>query len=206
MKRTRREKPTRRSKYPSFRDLKAFGIWAPPMKSNKAVVPMPDNHERHSNDIFLQHGEWIAAQGRQLIRAHRAKDEKAIEVSWFYLADNLQKVLLRHLNLHVTEPNSSTSESFAGLGFWFDGIACRAPEISNGRVHVRSRIAWVINNEGWHYDPFEFELELCPKSGDFVSYVFRFGDSRPRSEKTTPCDETCLPKGGWAFEFSKSRR
>ena len=166
---------------------------------------MPADAETDDDDIFLEHGVWIAAQGRQFIRAHHASDEKAIEVCWFYLADYLQKVLRRHLSLHVTELRGCKAESFGSLRFWFDGIAVVTPELSRDGVHIRTWIAWVIDSEGWHYDPFEFELELCPKSGAFVSYVFRFGDHRPRSEKKMPCDVTCLPKGGWAFEFAKSR-
>jgi hypothetical protein len=70
---------------------------------------------------------------------------------------------------------------------------------SPGRITVRGEVAWV--HKTWYYDPFDFEIEICPRSGELVKYVFRFGDHRPLSAKVSGSALAGIPVGGWVYEI-----
>lgn len=130
-----------------------------------------------SDDPFADSDEWIAAQARQLFRALQAEDPKAVEVSLFYFQDFLVKTLGRHLR---DDPRWDSSH------WWLDGLVETAPPDAQppGRLHLRSELMWATRDQAnWYTDPFEFELELYPRTGAFRRYTFRFGDHRPLTEK-----------------------
>ena len=158
-----------------------------------------DDSSDVEEDPFVDSDEWISAEARQLFRAYNAKDAKAVEVAMFYFLDYLAKTLLRHLRRASADwrPTWPAPDSR-----WFDGFGCGVPEIpSQGRLRIRNTIFWVQN--AWYCEPFEFELELCPRTGTLREYVFRFGDHRPLSEKTQRCEASDPPVGGWGFEFRR---
>jgi hypothetical protein len=155
-----------------------------------------------AEDIFAEHAEWLAAKARQLFRANRARDAKAIEVALFYFFDYLSKVLLRHLSKHDPAWDSLRPGDFASHR-WFDGISAKPEYPAPGCLRLRGTICWVTGQRQWHYDPLDFQIELCPKTGAFKRYVFRFGDSRPLSAKVEGCATPGVPVGEWAYEFEK---
>lgn len=155
-----------------------------------------------AQDIFAEHAEWLAAVVRQLFRANRARDHKAIEVALVCLFDSVSKVLRRHLSKH----DSAWDSSLQPLNFeshrWFDGISADPAYPAPSCLRLRGTICWV-GQEQWHYDPLDFQMELCPNTGSFRRYVFRFGDSRPLSAKVKGCETPGVPVGAWAYEFEK---
>ncbi|MBN9519802.1 hypothetical protein J0H58_14975 [bacterium] len=127
-------------------------------------------------DPFADSDEWIAAEGRQLFRALVGYDPKAVEVALFYLTDFLAKTLGRHLR---------AAGRWDIPGLWFDGLD--APDVDAdppARLRIR---AWLVcvarDNRDWWREPFEFDLRLCPRTGQFRGYRFRAGDHRPRADK-----------------------
>jgi hypothetical protein len=156
-----------------------------------------------AQDIFAEHAEWLAAEVRQLFRASRARDAKAIEVALFYLFDYVSKVLRRHLS----EQEGAWDSSLQPLDFashrWFDGISADPEYPAPGCLRLQGTICWVVGQEQWHYDPLDFQIELCPNTGSFKRYSFRFGDSRPLSAKIKGCETPGVPMGAWAYEFEK---
>jgi hypothetical protein len=152
---------------------------------------------------FREDEDWIAALARQLFRARRAGDAEAVEVTLTYLEDRLQKVLDRHMRVQSADWPKYPSPGYR----WFDGIGRVAPEyLAPHKVRIRSDISWVVGQEAFYYEPFEFELELCPRTGAFGRYVIRFGDHRPLAAKANYRETTESPQGGWAYEFERARR
>jgi hypothetical protein len=154
-------------------------------------------------DNFAEHAEWLAAEVRQLFRANRARDAKATEVTLVYFFDYVSKVLSRHLSKHDRVWDSS----FRPLDFashrWFDGISAEPEYPAPGCLRLRGTICWVLGQQQWHYDPLDFQMELCPKTGVFRRYIYRFGDSRPLAAKVKGCETPGVPVGGWVYEFEK---
>jgi hypothetical protein len=148
------------------------------------------------DDPFADSDEWIAAQARQLFRARSAEDEKAVEVAMFYLEHYLTLTLRRHLR--------GKASSWDGMGRWLDGLSEKRVEYPwPGGVRIQAVVTWVVGQEHWYDDPFEFELELCPRNGAFGGYAFRFGDHLPLSAKGMGRAVSVPPPGGWAFEFRR---
>jgi hypothetical protein len=156
-----------------------------------------------NEDIFAEHGEWLAAEARQLFRAHRAQDTKAIEVALFYFLDNVQKVLRRHLSIYDSVWDNSSRPLDFSCHRWFDGFTTEPEFPAPGCLRLRGEVYWLIGQEQGHYDPLDFEIDLCPKTGEFQRYVFRFGDSRPRAAKVRPRASPGIPMGAWAYEFER---
>src|SRR5437899_1865971 len=73
-----------------------------------------------SADPFIDSDEWIAAEVRQLFRAHRANDAKAKEVALFYFVDFLTKTLGNHLR--KSDPAWANSSAIVDSHRWFDGL------------------------------------------------------------------------------------
>ncbi len=153
---------------------------------------MDNEPEYDSQDRFAESDEWLAAEVRQLFRAHRAGDEKAVEVALFYFEDFLFKTLQQHLRAYPSWHNK---------GRWFDGMKATPEYPSTGRLRLRGELAWV--QDSWYYDPFDFELELCNVTGSLREYVFRFGDHRPLAEKTSCSAWNAIPVDGWAYEIRR---
>ena len=144
--------------------------------------------------------DWITALARQLFRASRASDSDAVEVTLFYLEEFLQRVLASHLRV-----NGDWLDYPSPAYRWFDGLRQTDVEyIAPHKLRIRSTIAWVIDNTGHCYDPFEFELETCPRTGAFRHYVFRFGDDQPIETKSDRIAK--FPQERWVHEFQRSRR
>ncbi len=160
---------------------------------------MNDELQEKPNDRFADFAERIAAQARQLLRAIRAEDSKAVEETLFYLRDFLVKVLGSHL---LDDPRWDSK------GQWLEGLGVAAPEtLSSGLLRFRDELTWVTRDQQyWYVEPFEFELELCPVTSAFQRYTFRFGDLRPLAEKeltSPPASSGVVGPGdnGWAFIF-----
>ena len=68
---------------------------------------------------------------------------------------------------------------------------------------MQAEATWVVGQELWYDDPWEFELQLCPRTGAFVGYVFRFGDHNPLEAKEMGRTVLIPPKGGWEHEFQR---
>jgi hypothetical protein len=140
--------------------------------------------------------EWIAAHVRQMIRAYRAKDAKAVDLAYLHFEHYLTKSILRR-HLKRQDP------LWDGTRRWFDGLEAEPEFPSLNRLRLRGEVTWVIGQEQWYYDPLEFELELCLTTGAFRGYVLRFGDHRPLIEKTLGSANGGMPVGRWAFTFER---
>jgi hypothetical protein len=154
-------------------------------------------------DEFTESDEWLAAEVRQLFRAHRANDSKSMEVAVYYFYAYLQMTLQRHLRKCDPMWNRTASLLNNSTPRWFDGLYPEPAFPEPGRLRVCGEICWV--EEAWYYDPFEFEIELCPKTGVFRAYVMRFGDHRLLSSKVPGSAAAGVPVGGWAYEFERRR-
>jgi hypothetical protein len=140
---------------------------------------MEDQPQQEADeDPFADSDEWISAEGRQLFRALSADDPKAVEVCLFYLSHFLARTLAQHLR---------RLPRWDIQGLWFDGL--EAPEVFAEQASKLRITAWLVcvasgnSGEDWWREPFEFVLQLCPRSGSFRGYRFRVGDHRPRDEK-----------------------
>src|SRR5689334_12768916 len=92
-------------------------------------------------DPLAEDDEWLAAQVRQLFRAHRAGDTKAVEVALFYFTHNLTLTLGRLLaKLDPVWDNVVRSNS---LYRWFDGLQAEPEYPSSGRLRLRGEVCWV---------------------------------------------------------------
>jgi hypothetical protein len=147
-------------------------------------------------DPFAESDEWLAAEVRQLFRARRANDAKAVEVALFYFEHYLTLTVRRLLRLRDPVWDGSR---------WFDGLNAEPEYPSPGRLRLRGEVCWVSGQEHWYYDPFDFEMELCPQTGAFRGYVVRFGDHRPLSAKVSGSAASGVPVGGWAFTIERRR-
>lgn len=154
-------------------------------------------------DIFAEHAQWLAAETRQFFRAHRARDTKAVEVALSYFIDYMTKVLHRHLSKCDPAWDSSIRPLDFSSHRWFDGLSADPEITETGRLRLRGEICWMIGQEQRHFDPLDFEIELCPMTGAFRKYLFRFGDSRPRAAKVRGSASQGIPMGAWAYEFEK---
>ncbi len=70
--------------------------------------------QRAEEDPFAEDDEWLAAEVRQLFRARRAGDAKAVEVALFYFEHYLTLTLRRHLRLR--------DPAWDGSRRWLDGL------------------------------------------------------------------------------------
>lgn len=144
-------------------------------------------------DPFAESDEWLAAEVRQLFRAHRAGDAKAVVVASFYFKHYLMLTLKRHLK--KLDP--------VWDGRWFDGLDAEPEYSSPGRLRLRGEACWVSGQEHWYHDPCDFEIALCPRTGAFRRYLFRFGDHRPLSAKVRGSALPVVPVGGWVYEIAR---
>jgi hypothetical protein len=148
------------------------------------------------SDPFAEDYDEIAAYARQMMRAHRAKDPKALALEYLHFDHYLcHSLLWRHMKRQ--------DRAWDNGGRWFDGLSADREFPSPGRLRLRGEIAWVVGQERWYYDPLEFELDLCPATGAFRKYMIRFGDHRPLAEKTHGSAESGVPVGPWAYVFER---
>jgi hypothetical protein len=145
---------------------------------------------------FAEDEGWIAALARQVFRARGAGDTVAVEVTRFYLEGYLVKVLQRHLRYRDPLWDGRLHNDSAYR--WLDNLNVDAEMPSPGRLELRGQIAWAID-QSHHYDPFAFDLRLCPETGAFRGYVFRFGDHRPLSSKNNLNEPPPSPVGEWQY-------
>jgi hypothetical protein len=155
--------------------------------------PLPADEE----GPFAESDEWLAALVRQLLRAHRARDVKAVEVTYSYFEHYLGLTIKRHLRLQDPE--------WTGSQRWFDGLFAEPEYPAPGRLRLCGELWWVSGQEHWYCEPFDFEMELCPMTGAFRGYVFRFGDHRPLEAKGIGSTAPASPVGGWAYTIERRR-
>ncbi|MBM3996704.1 MAG: hypothetical protein FJ303_21500 [Planctomycetes bacterium] len=161
-------------------------------------------------DPFAETDEWIAAMVRQLFRAHRANDLKAVEATLLYLNHNLTLALKRDL-VRVDSAWGQTPEQVLKSGVldlsrrrWFDGLWTTPEYLAPGHLRLVGDACWVQEDSNY-YDPFEFEIELSAATGAFRWYVMRFGDRRSLKEKV-PDSVIVPPKDGWVYKFTRGSR
>lgn len=174
------------------------------MQADPDSVGLSMNSILESEDPFHDSDEWIAAQVRQLFRAHNAEDAKAYEVCLFYFKDHLVKTLARHLKGDVRWDSHAQ---------WLDGLGGTSPVVyPPSYLLLRDEIVWATmpGQEHWYVEPFEFEITLSPLTGVLADYTIRFGDDRPLIEKalSTPSMRTghIMQPGrkGWVFVFRRT--
>jgi hypothetical protein len=147
-------------------------------------------------DPFAESDEWIAAQVRQVFRARRSGDAKAAEVELTYL-DHYFTVTIHRLLLRQ-DPD------WQGRRGFFDGLTVRPEFPSAGILRLSGEICWMADTGACSFDPFEAEIELCPRTGALRWYVARFGDHRPLAAKTEQRGaEAGPPVGGWAYTVER---
>jgi hypothetical protein len=154
------------------------------------------------DDVFVSFAEEIAAQARQLLRAIQAEDPKAVEVTLHYFRSFLMQVLARHLR---------DAPRWDASGRWLDGLGDSTPEFpAIGRLKLRDELIWATRDQiHWYQEPFEFELQLSPETGEFRWYTFRFADNRLLAEKVFSSKSSALEHlgdSGWAFVFHQERK
>jgi hypothetical protein len=93
-----------------------------------------------AEDRFAEPDEWLAAEARQLFRAHRAADAKAVEVALFYLKDFLTKTVGQHLRDRYPDWCAER---------WFDGLDADPEYPAPGRLRLRGEVAWVVGQRSW---------------------------------------------------------
>jgi hypothetical protein len=147
-------------------------------------------------DPFAESDEWIAAQVRQLFRARRAEDAKAVEVELEYL-DHYFTLTVRRL-LQRQDP------AWDGRRRCFDGLNVRPEYPSPGVLRLRGEVCWMIDSGACYFDPFDSEIELCPRTGRLVRYTVHFGDHRPLAAKSEQGSAAAGPPvGGWAYTVER---
>src|SRR4051794_22563940 len=119
----------------------------------------------NTGDSFADSDEWIAAQCRQLFRAVRAEDSKAVEVCLFYLRNFLVKTLGSHL---LRDLGWNSNER------WLDGLGEAFPEIRLPvGLTLRDECIWATrDDQHWYSEPFQFEIDLDPADGSLRWYTF----------------------------------
>ena len=157
----------------------------------------------HQDDVFAYHDELLADGVRLLLGAGRAGDTKAVDFAAFYFFDYLAKVLHRHLGLRNPAWDGSSRPLDFSAHRWFDGLSAEPEFLGPGRLRVRGELCWAIGQEHWYRDPFDFEIELCPKTGAFQGYVMRFGDHRLLEVKVHGAMVSAVPVGGWMYEIER---
>lgn len=165
---------------------------------------MKDEANEQPEDRFSDFAERIAALARQLFRAICAADSKAVEVTMFYLQGFLVKVLGSHLR---DDPRWNSKDR------WLDILDVKTPQFElPAKLRLKDELVWATRDERcWYSEPFEFELTLCPKTGVFQWYTFRFGDHRPLAEKELlaplPGNNVVDPGDeGWIFVFHYAKK
>jgi hypothetical protein len=148
-------------------------------------------------------GALLAAQARQLFRAVAADDRKAIEEGTFQFLELVVSFLPRHLSQDVRwGGNDSFLDCMKGApltivpAVWLH-VADKVCVMFNDPQAPKQRPTGYICHQ---YEPFEFEMQLCPRSGILVGYAMRFG---ARSHFTDGCayDNKNDGPGEWAFSF-----
>jgi hypothetical protein len=125
-------------------------------------------------------------------------------VTCFYLENYLIKVLQRHLKYRDPEWRVQYGDPQShGQHRWIDNLDVAQAFPSPGRLTLRGQVWWVVGQSEWYSDPCEFELQLCPLTGAFQGYVYRFGDHRPLAAKKGPINDETFPPvvGGWQHEI-----
>jgi hypothetical protein len=158
----------------------------------------PNELAAEAEKSFAEMDDRIAAEVRQLFRALHAEDTKAVEVCLYYFRYTVILVLGAHLK---RDPRWESDK------WWLEGFGAAAPDVQPPtRLRIRDELTRVTrDNEVWINEPFEFELELWPQTGEFRRCTFRFGDHRPLSEKGsgTSALDAWPAAGEWAFVIQR---
>lgn len=139
--------------------------------------------------------DWIAPWARQLFRAHNDGDDVALNVAWFHFSYGLEIRVPRLL----AEIEPAWGVSF---GRWLDGVFGPPEFHGPHRFLLRGSTFVVDPHAAGHYEPFEFELTLCPRTGRLRQFFVRFGGHRPPEEKwprLTPLG----PVGDWVYVIER---
>jgi len=133
----------------------------------------------------------IAPMLRRMFRAYEANDQRATSLCHGQMRDLMENWLLnRHL---LSEPRWGRRT----VDFMTGGAEIKPPNwyrASGGEVFL-----WLYENNNLRdagKEPYEFELELCPKTGQLWRYVFRLGD---------PSRYQNSADAKWAFVFREGQ-
>jgi hypothetical protein len=150
----------------------------------------------------------IAAIIRQLFRAIGADDLIAAEIFWGYLGSGFETRLGQLLGEDPRwDLDKSQRTGFSDDAWWVDGLDGASPLIlppttihlagdAFGEGLTRPR---TLGRPG--VDPFEIEIELCPRKGAFRYYAYRLGDASVYlpAPHTKPDNN----RDRWAFSFER---
>ncbi len=159
-------------------------------------VALTDGPPSDDDDV-ADSDEWLAAEVRQLFRARLAGDAKAVRVALFYFDNYLTKIIRRQLR--------DRDPAWCERQWSFDGLYAEAEFPGPGLLRFRGEACWMEQPMEFYFDPVDFEMELCPRTGEFQRYVFRFGDHRPLSAKVRGHSDPLDPVGGWKFVVERCR-
>src|ERR1700742_2685658 len=109
------------------------------MADPQARPPLDEN-----SNPFIEDYDQIAAYARQMMRAHRANDSKALALECLHFDHYLcHSLLCRHMKRQ--DRTWDIGER------WFDGLSAHPEFPSPGQLRLRGEIAWVVGQEKWYY-------------------------------------------------------
>jgi hypothetical protein len=139
----------------------------------------------------------LTAQVRQVFRAVHAADDEASAQGVIELNGSVVHLLARQL---AQDPRWGKNDSFLDY-------LCGTPIAITPPTWLRVSDRVAISPGGCQssyscqeYEPFEFEMELCPDSGALLGYSMQFGD-RDRFLEGSNSDNRQNQNGNWAFTF-----
>jgi hypothetical protein len=155
---------------------------------------------------LTNHEDYVAAEVRNLFRTIDACDAPGVNEC----LDQIGSYLENWLFIRLLDTDQRWQEGI----WWIDGISTRpAAVILPKRLRMRGSAYMALiqdpppPQEGKFdcalYEPFEFEMDLCPKTGMLERYRLRFGDDRPLAEKRLgePIPDELPAHRRWIFTF-----
>ncbi len=153
-----------------------------------------------SYDCWAQPEKHLAAEVRRLFRSIEAGDIRARDVCHSHFLEFLGYLLERHLR----------TDSRWGRR-WIDDVG-GVTEVKLPTWYCVSGDAYWLTDydggpEGCGKEPVEFEIDLCPESGAFWRYAYRFGNSRHFESSANSSQGDQSDEGEpWAFIFQEGKQ
>lgn len=147
---------------------------------------------------FHEHDHLVAAQARQFFRAIAADDNIAAEIAAFHFENLVTDRLNEHLATDPRwDPAGRNGTSALGDRWFVDFVAPAPPSVrAPTGISLLGDALGYRENRG-HDDPFEFELELRPDTGEITRCTYRFGRPADFGRRAQPCARA----GCWAYAF-----
>lgn len=159
------------------------------------------------------HDAYVAAHVRDLFRAIDADDATGVNECLDRIGSYLENWLFPRL--------LDTDQRWNSGVWWIDGISTRpAGVIPPVRLRMHGSAYMQLSHQHENnplrcqegkfecasYEPFEFEFELPPTTGEVARYRLRFGDDRPHVEKrpVKPVRDELPAHRNWSFTFYRN--